>query len=71
MLVLYITYSGEHDSSNERFSTSSKYHELSQMTHQINQTEAFFTSSHEHHELGTQLLKLLIKTSASAKEVSA
>ncbi len=66
-----VTYIGKQDSSNERFSTSSKYHELNQMTHQINQMEAFFTSSHEHHDLATQLLKLLIKTSASAKEVSA
>jgi hypothetical protein len=48
-----VTYIGKHDSSNERFSTSSKYHELSQITHQINQTEAFFTSSHEHHDLAT------------------
>jgi hypothetical protein len=71
MPVLYITYTGKHDSSNERFSTSSKYHELSHMTHEINQTEAASTSSHEHHDLATQLLKLLIKTSASAKEVSA
>jgi hypothetical protein len=36
-----------------------------------NQTEAAPISSHEHHDLATQLLKLLIKTSASAKEVSA